>query len=95
MDGFDISGQVVTLIAALTPVLTYTLVFFLRKGIPSIPRVALPLVASAGGIGLGYLTGYIEAGTWSVIEAAAWGAIATVGREIVTTLQEHGLGGSE
>lgn len=91
MDGFDITGQVVTLIAALTPVLAYTLVFFLKKGIPSIPRIALPLIASGVGIGIGWFEGWIAGGEWNVIESAAWGAVATVLRELWTTLQEHGM----
>lgn len=92
MDGFDIVGQVVTLIAALTPVLAYTVVFFLKKGIPSIPRIALPLIASGIGIFIGWFDGFIAGGEWSVIEAAAWGALATVLREVWTTFQEHGMG---
>ena len=78
-------------ILALVPVLTALLVFGLRKLLPKIPRVAIPIIAMALGFVLSWLNNYISVTpTVTPLVGALLGAAATWLREIVSTFNEHG-----
>jgi MFS superfamily sulfate permease-like transporter len=78
-------------ILALVPVLTALLVFGLRKLLPKLPKVSIPIIAMALGFVLSWMNNYIEATpTVTPLVGALLGAAATWLREIVNTFNEHG-----
>lgn len=87
----DWPSWVVQLIAALTPLVTVLVVWGVRKVVPSIPRVALPVVALVLPLTVTWLTNYLSGHpTLDPITAALLGAAAVWLREVVNTLKEHG-----
>lgn len=87
----DFNALGVQAFLALVPVVTTLIVFGIHKVIPSIPRVALPILAAVLPLGVALLNNYIGGHQFSPLVAAALGAAATWLREIVNTISEHGL----
>ena len=77
-------------IQAVIPVVVPFIVWGVRKVLPKIPRVALPMIAVGLGMGLDWLLAYTSGGTFSPLVGAALGGAGVALREIVNTLQEHG-----
>lgn len=77
-------------IQALVPVVTVVLVWGAKKGIPKLPRVALPVIAMALGFGVDAFLSYIAGHTFTPVVGALLGASAVWLREIVSTVREHG-----
>lgn len=78
-------------ILALVPIVVPFIVYYTKRGLDFIPRSFLPLVAVGAGIGLTALQGWIFGGEWSLIVGAALGALGVFVREVVNTIQNHGL----
>jgi hypothetical protein len=78
-------------ILALVPIIVPFLVYYLKKGLDIIPKAFLPLLAVVAGIGLTYLNAFIFGGEWNVIVGAALGGLGVFVREVVNTIQNHGL----
>ena len=83
----ELAAQAIT---ALIPVVGAVLVYLVRQLIPKVPRVVLPVIALALGIGLDYLTAFIGAGEFNIVVGAALGAASVWLREVINTFQEHG-----
>jgi hypothetical protein len=87
----DWNDTLVQLIVAVTPVVTTLLVAGLRKLMPSIPRIALPIIAMLLPVLASWLGSFVAAGTFSPVVAALLGAAAVWLRELVSTFQQHKL----
>lgn len=87
----DWTDPLVQFIAAVTPVVTTLLVYAIRKLIPKIPRVALPIVAMLLPVGASWFYSFVAGGTFAPVYAALLGAAAVWLREIVNTFQQHQL----
>jgi hypothetical protein len=86
----DWNSWAVQLVMAVTPVVTTLVVFGIRKLIPKIPRVALPIIAVLLPVAASWFYAYVG-GTFTPIVAALLGAAAVWLREIVNTFQQHQL----
>ena len=78
-------------ITALIPVLVPFIVYGVRLLIPKIPRVALPLIAVAGGLVINAFDSFVAGADPSIILAAGLGAIGVFIREVFNTFSKHGL----
>lgn len=87
MDWTNLGAQA---ILALVPIVTMIVVWGVRKLVPKIPRVALPILAASLPFALSFLASYISGHTFSPLVAALLGAAATWLREIISTIQQHG-----
>jgi hypothetical protein len=90
-DGLNIELVAVDAIKALIPVIGVVLVFFVKKGIKKIPRAFLPIIASGLGFGLDYFLAWLTGGTFTPIVGAILGGLSVWLREIIDTIQKHGL----
>lgn len=88
MPGLEDAG--VNAINALIPIAVPFIVWGVRKVLPKIPRVALPVVALGLGVGLDAFLAMVTGGTWTPIVGALLGGLGVVFREIVDTAKEHG-----
>lgn len=86
----DWNSWIVQLVMAVTPVVTTLIVFGIRKLIPKIPRVALPILAVLLPVAASWFYSY-AGGTFTPVVAALLGAAAVWLREIVNTFQQHQL----
>ena len=91
MPEFDWSGFGVSAISALVPVVTALAVWGGRVLVAKVPRAFLPIVAVAIGTGFDFLLAYMQGGTFNPVVGALLGASATWLRELISTIQEHGL----
>jgi len=78
-------------ILALVPIVTMVVVWGVRLLIPKIPRVALPILAMGLPFALTFLVNYTTGHELSPIVAALLGAAATWLRELISTIQQHGV----
>ena len=78
-------------ITALIPVIVPFIVYYVKQGLGFIPKAFLPLVAVGAGLGLTALQSFITGGEWNLIVGAALGALGVFVREVVNTIQNHGL----
>lgn len=86
----DVKAQAALAITALAPIVLPFIVYVVRRLIPKIPRVALPMVAMALGFGVNALTSYISGHDFSPLVGAALGTAAVWVREIANTFNQHG-----
>ena len=87
----DWTDPLVQFIAAVTPVVTTLLVYLIRKAMPKIPRVALPVIAMLLPVAASWGASMATSADFRPVYAALLGAAAVWLREIVSTLQEHQL----
>jgi len=86
----DWNSWAVQAVMALTPLVTTILVWGLRKLLPKIPRVALPVIAMLLPVAASWFYSF-AGGTFTPLVAALLGAAAVWLREIVTTFQQWGV----
>ena len=86
------SAVEVLAINGLIPPLVMVLVYYARVLMPRIPRVALPLLALALGPAVAWVGAMASGGSVDPVAAAALGGLATVLRELLSTVSEHGVG---
>jgi len=91
VEELDMEALAVAAITALVPVLSAVITFFARKLWSRVPLALLPIISAAAGIGVTYFVSWVSGGSFSPIEGAILGACGTWLREIVNTIQEHGL----
>ena len=87
-EGKDMFADAIT---ALVPVVVPFIVYLVKQAIGSIPKAVLPLLAVGAGLGLTYVQAFIAGGEWNVIVGAALGGLGVFVREVVNTIQNHGL----
>ncbi len=78
-------------ILALVPVVVPFIVYGVKQLLGFIPKAFLPLVAIVAGLGLTAFQSFIVGGEWNVIVGAALGGLGVFVREVVNTIQNHGL----
>jgi hypothetical protein len=88
---FDWSAFGVNLIQAVVPVVTALAIFGGRTIVTKVPRAFIPIVAVLLGTGLDFLLAYSTGGIFNPVVGAMLGASATWLRELVSTIQEHGM----
>jgi hypothetical protein len=76
-------------IVAITPVVTTLVVWGIRKLVPKIPRVALPIIAMLLPVAASWVASLAMGTNFTPIVAALLGAAAVWLREVVNTLQQH------
>ena len=82
---------VIGLVNAAVPLLIPFLVYGVRRMVPKIPAIALPMIALGLGVLGNYLASIISGGGSSVYIGALLGAAAVFVREVISTLNEHGF----
>jgi hypothetical protein len=88
MDWNDISFKA---LSALVPVITLVVVGLIRLILPKIPRTFLPLLALLLPTIVSLLSNYLGNTTLNPWLMLVLGGLATTLREIISTIQEHGL----
>lgn len=78
-------------ITALVPFAVPVLVYGIKLLLPSVPRIVLPFLALGFGQLLTFLASITTGGTFNVVEAALLGAAGVFVREVLNTLNEHGV----
>jgi len=88
MDWNEIS---IKALQAIVPVLTLIVVGLIRLVLPRIPRAFLPILAAILPFGVAVLTNYLTSATLNPWLMLILGAVATWLRELISTINEHGL----
>lgn len=93
--GLDLEQQLINMIAAVTPIGASVLTFFLRKGLDKIgakiPRVFIPLIVAALGIGVDFFLSWAAGQPFTPVVGAIMGMVGVWLRELVDTFKEHGF----
>ena len=84
----DINLAAANAITALVPIVVPFLVALVKKGLPSLPKQILPLIAVGSGLFLTYLEAFIAGGEWNVIVGAGLGALGVAVREVYKLFTE-------
>jgi hypothetical protein len=88
---FDWTVFGVSAIQALVPVVTSGVIWFGRSLVTSVPRAFIPILAVVLATGLDFVVAYASGGVFNPVVGALLGAATVWLRELVDTIDQHGL----
>ena len=91
MPPFDWTAFGASAVTALIPVVTALVIYGGRLIVTKVPRAFIPIVAVTLGTGLDFLYAFISGGAFNPFVGVLLGAAATWLRELISTIQEHGM----